>query len=1475
MKNPIIDHRAGFIVLSMTLMFMAGCYEFDYVNQTGSAQPDSSFVVQISATTTDGNGYPYIPYFGVLLPVGWTVQDSIGFICNSIEGTFVYSDSLSLEMENLAPPPENYFWWVAAGIDSVIYNLDDTYLFNPVILTDGQTGHFYLSYMLGSNSQSYGGLGERISGNHLITIGLPAGITVTSPANDGPGSLRDAIDNIDSYGTITFDLDQNDTIKLAEPLEVKKDCRITGPVNNTLVITGDDVTRIFHISSSPEISNLLLTRGFSDAGGAIYCDRSSPVLKDLIITGNTAKPGISEFSMGGGGIYCYHASPILENVTINNNSSNSGGGGVFFYGECTPVFDSINRCDIYMNLAIEGNDIFVWSSDTIKVVLDTFSVLNPTSFHAAPISGIDFNILYGKIEQSNSDLYVAPGGNNSNNGLSAETPLRNIHAACVKILADSLNPHTIHLSGGMYGPSLNGELFPVCLPDYVDLTGDTVAETVLDGEGMSTIVALRSGIISSHRNVNKLSWLTLKHGITGLNCYESNSCLENVNIADNTGLGVSCKYADMIIKNCTIVDNTEGGLWFEGSSPLLENVMISRNGGSYTGGIRFDGYCNAVLHDVSIIGNRAENGGGIVTGVWTNDPVSVSLNKVIIRDNIAKWGGGIYCERSDFNLSEVTIVNNSATACGGGICYVHGNDMTFDTLNRCNIHSNRAFEGNDFYNSPGHIVVDTFSVLNPTEFHVFQAGNTTYDILHGKYAQTNSDLFVSPAGDNNNSGLTPEEPLKNIHCAMSKMLPAQPQTIRLLDGVYSPSGNNEFFPVRMYNKINISGASKANVILNAEQTGGVINVENISSPRLSDMTITGGETSDGGGIECRSSSLSMKNMLITDNKAEHRGGGLDAMFCNPVIEDCDFIANFAGAAGGGVSFIQSKPVLRNVRVSDNLSLSSGGGIYCQEKSQLTMKDVSILWNTAMVQGGGISTSWECMLLFDETDRCNIYFNRAAKGGDVYSEGPSHIVLDTFTVMNPMKFHASPLQNFTFDIRNSVLEQANADLFVSPEGDNSKSGLSETEALKDIFIATMKIKTESSGPRTIHLLEGTYSSSSNAELFPVFLPDYTLLKGSSPGSVFLDAEEQNTVVRLLEKSNILLSGMTIQGGSNILGGGIRCEESNLSLKDVVISDNEAWRGGAIYASNSTLSLCDAQVIENTSRVSNGNSPQTPGIYMFLSDAMIENSVIAENEALGFVIYPTGIGLDCLYSGILLRNSTVTGNTSNNYGSYQPYWPAGVSFYESKPILINSIIFGNYPKEVHFETSEPDTITVSYSDIRGGMGGIILSGDSSYVNWLEGNIDEDPLFAGEGEHPFMLSATSPCRNAGTPDTTGMLLPLRDLAGGPRIWDDRIDIGAYEWNNVSINEFFRDSVNLQISVFPNPFSSATTIRYYLEENGPIMIRIFNLHGQQISEPLNACQERGMHEMNWEAKDLPSGIYLYRIHAGNKTGSGKLVKQ
>jgi hypothetical protein len=64
-----------------------------------------------------------------------------------------------------------------------------------------------------------------------------------------------------------------------------------------------------------------------------------------------------------------------------------------------------------------------------------------------------------------------------------------------------------------------------------------------------------------------------------------------------------------------------------------------------------------------------------------------------------------------------------------------------------------------------------------------------------------------------------------------------------------------------------------------------------------------------------------------------------------------------------------------------------------------------------------------------------------------------------------------------------------------------------------------------------------------------------------------------------------------------------------------------------------------------------------------------------------------------------------------------------------------------------------------------------------------------------------------------------------------------------------------------YPNPFNPATTIRYELPIAGIVNLTIYNSLGETVTTLVNEVQEAGVYKLNWNASDLASGIYFYRI--------------
>ncbi len=76
-----------------------------------------------------------------------------------------------------------------------------------------------------------------------------------------------------------------------------------------------------------------------------------------------------------------------------------------------------------------------------------------------------------------------------------------------------------------------------------------------------------------------------------------------------------------------------------------------------------------------------------------------------------------------------------------------------------------------------------------------------------------------------------------------------------------------------------------------------------------------------------------------------------------------------------------------------------------------------------------------------------------------------------------------------------------------------------------------------------------------------------------------------------------------------------------------------------------------------------------------------------------------------------------------------------------------------------------------------------------------------------------------------------------------------------------------------YPNPFNPATTIRYGLPQRSHVILTAFNTLGQQIATLVRGEQEAGYHEVNFDASALSSGVYFYRLQAGDYVVTKKLL--
>jgi hypothetical protein len=234
----------------------------------------------------------------------------------------------------------------------------------------------------------------------------------------------------------------------------------------------------------------------------------------------------------------------------------------------------------------------------------------------------------------------------------------------------------------------------------------------------------------------------------------------------------------------------------------------------------------------------------------------------------------------------------------------------------------------------------------------------------------------------------------------------------------------------------------------------------------------------------------------------------------------------------------------------------------------------------------------------------------------------------------------------------------------------------------------------------------------------------------------------------------------------IGGAVYAQNAKGKIYDCNIVDNRAYHGAGVYFVNSNLDVQKSTFIRNDSSY---EQAEGGGLYAFRSPGTIQDNVFRKNTAEGtggaayiagdetiefknnLVIENTsgsaGAGIATVwYSKPTISNTTIVGNDSNSrWGdANEPLTYGGglyTAFY-SYAKLKDSILWDNQAsrgKQIslgagfYFDPPQYSTLDIEYSDIQFGRPQVFLADELAALNWLEGNIDQDPLFV-DGPEDF---------------------------------------------------------------------------------------------------------------------------------------------
>lgn len=823
-----------------------------------------------------------------------------------------------------------------------------------------------------------------ISSQQLIAADLFVASDGDDELNDGltPATpfktIRHAMSRIETSTTTPF------TIHLAAgefslantgeifPIPLLSSIVIQGETDSSTVINSENNNGLFRsaFGQDKELSYLTLTGTF---GPILYLEDTTGTYNNLIIdtvsntsygAGLFSDNSISTFTNcnfqnclaanAGGAAYVKNGSTLFEQCIFEENSATHQGGAICAKNEVLTV----TGCDFLSNQSPAGGAIRVDRGTTLLQVSacafddnfsprganlsaasipqtplsatdNTFDISPDCARSVAPVTAFDTSnaIVTGPQPLPGATVYVSEDGDNINDGLTPDTAFRTISHALMRVIGSASAPATVNVAPGIYTSS-SGERFPLSLTPDITLAGAGSDHTYIDAESGNAVVAY----------------------------YSDNSVLDGFSLTTSNDSCIVSEYSSAEISNIRVhdCDSTANGAGLIASNSSLQ-IVQSRFENNHThrqgGAIQASTYAELSIVDCEFTANTSrQHGGGVLIGYNG----AADILGCLFQDNVANSdGGGLAAFFGIVHVGDCQFVGNTAGFMGGG-ALITSSESDLGTLANT-FSDNRAAIGADLaadelFNTPVNLGTSHFSGIPDSAFYISPGEAFDRSQVTGTLLPIQQDVYVSPDGSNENTGLTPDSPFQTIRYAMERVLPlsaGSPLTINLMPGthVLAPEGPIHYLP--LLDHLLLTGAGHDQTILDASNVNGAF---------------FGYFTQ-----YCHLNNLTLRDSLDS---------ALESYFCNLALTDCHFIGNNGAGSGGALSISGGTTLILNSLFSDNYSSSNGGAIDARQHAFLLMESTTFIENQASSSGGALST-WLCR---GWLNNCDFLTNYSQQGG---------------------------------------------------------------------------------------------------------------------------------------------------------------------------------------------------------------------------------------------------------------------------------------------------------------------------------------------------------------------------------------------------------------------------------------------------------------------------------------------------------------
>ena len=329
--------------------------------------------------------------------------------------------------------------------------------------------------------------------------------------------------------------------------------------------------------------------------------------------------------------------------------------------------------------------------------------------------------------------------------------------------------------------------------------------------------------------------------------------------------------------------------------------------------------------------------------------------------------------------------------------------------------------------------------------------------------------------------------------------------------------------------------------------------------------------------------------------------------------------------------------------------------------------------------------------------------------------------------------------------------------------------------------------------------------------------------------------------------------------------------------------------AIELAFSNNSIIRNNVVHNC----NSNSLQgSAGIWVagdavngYGNDNMVYNNMVYDIQSTSTQYDSRVSGIQLWYQNnpkVFYNSVYLSGTGTNKYGSAALYITSNVTNADIKNnILVNTRDESPYCASSIYDYSSAD-LTSDYNDlyyddtnnnnclVRIGTTNYFTLADWQVIGKDSNSVTEMPNFVAPYLH-IVENEETLLESRGIPITDINF----DFDGQTRHVTTP-DIGADEFNGIPVGVEDEANVPTEYALeqnYPNPFNPTTTFRYSIPQTSKVVIKVYDILGNEIAILIDEEKSVGTYELTWNAENVPTGVYFYQLKTGDFINSKKMI--